>query len=544
MRRITFLFLLSLVLGVPVPFAAAAARPDRAQASLFLQRATFGPTVAEIDRLTRIGYAAWLDAQMALAPTTQTDVLLRRLSSAGITRETPGVLTRLRQYRTDTWWDTVVNAPDQLRQRVAFALGEFLVVSDQNAVLQAAPWGVADYNDTLARLAFGNFRDLLEAVTLHPAMGDYLNMRRNEKADPDANIYPDENFAREVMQLFTIGLYELNGDGSRRLDATGQPLASYTQQDVMEFARVYTGWNYADAPVLRSNRRTLFSHLLPMRAFEAFHDRDSKRLLQGVEVSAGLDAAADLNAALDNLFRHPNVPPFVSMRLIERLVTSNPSPAYVARVAAVFADNGHGVRGDMGAVVRAILLDEEALGTGDRKGKLKEPLLRLSQLWRAFGARGVNGTLRYVPSDTEMGQRALGAFSVFNFFQPGHAPPGAIQQAGLVAPEFQILNEALITTTTARLMGFAHSSDFGARDAAPVNQVLLDTRAEQALAANPDALLDRLDLLLLGGAMPTEMHRSLAAYLRAVPMNTDGGALRVKEAIAMIVTSPQYAVQR
>lgn len=515
-------------------------------AALFLQRATFGPTMTEIERVTELGFAAWIDEQMALPVTTQTDALLDALRAAGITRETPGVIGRLRQMRTDTWWDTVINAEDQLRQRVAFALSEILVVSDQNAVLQAAPWGITHFNDTLAEHAFGNYRELLEAVTLHPAMGDYLSMRRNEKADPANNIYPDENYAREVMQLFSIGLRRLNQDGSVATDARGEAILTYTQDDILEFARIYTGWNYADAPQFRSDRRTISSHTTPMRAFEAFHDRGSKTLLNGVIVPAGLSAAEDIDAAMDNLFHHPNIAPFTSLRLIERLVTSNPSPAYVARVADVFGDNGHGVRGDMAAVVRAILLDEDALSgaQSDTGGKLKEPLLRLSQLWRAFGARGVNGYLRYTLSDQEMGQRAYGAFSVFNFFQPGYSPPGPVQDAGLTAPEFQILNESLITATTSRLQGFAHSADFGGRETAPIQQVLLDTRAEQSLADDPAALVDHLDLLLLGGTMDAAMRQRLLDYLDDVPIENEQGPLRTREAITLIVTSPQFAVQR
>jgi uncharacterized protein (DUF1800 family) len=511
------------------------------QAAAFLQRTTFGPTASEINALKDSSAEQWIDAQIAMQPTLLLPAYMERFNASGLSPSDSNYVGQSRRLRMDAWWDNSLHAPDQLRQRVAFALSEILVISDIGAILKFAQNGIADYYDTLARHAFGNYRELLEAVTLHPIMGDYLSMRRNSKANPANNSFPDENYAREIMQLFSIGLKQLNTDGSVKTDASGEPLLTYTQNDILSFARVYTGWNYGTATSFFSNKRDADTFTQPMKAFENYHDTDSKTLLNGITLPAGQNAQQDLDAALDNIFAHPNIAPYISTRLIERLVSSNPSPAYVGRVAAVFNDDGTGTKGNLAAVVKAILLDDEAMQPGQQQGKLKEPLLRISHLWRAFNASGINDELRYANSEKDTGQRALGSPSVFNFFQPDYAPGGAIKEAGLSAPEFQILNESTITATTNKLQAFTHAFHFGSGLAAEINQITLDLRQEQQLAAQPDELIAHLDLLLLAGRLRDDDAARLENYLNTLPL--DDGLVRAREAVTLMVTSPEFALQ-
>ena len=329
---------------------------------------------------------------------------------------------------------------DQLRQRVAWALSQILVTS-QVSLANRYPFGLADYYDMLAHHAFGDFRQLIEEVTLHPMMGVYLSMLGNRKPNAELNIRPDENYARELMQLFTIGLVELNADGTPKLDAHNQPIPTYDQAVVEGFAHVFTGWHWActfGSPGncgFSNTRGTVPNQILPMQLFPEEHDTGAKRLLtypNAVKsvIPAGQTAEQDLADALDNIFHHPNVGPFISRQLIQRLVTSNPSPAYVARVSAVFDDDGTGQRGNLGAVVRAILLDAEArapASTADPDAsKLKEPVLRLTQLWRAYDGRAANGRYFNINPSVDFGQGPLQAPSVFNFYSPFYAPPGEI----------------------------------------------------------------------------------------------------------------------
>ena len=289
----------------------------------------------------------------------------------------PANIQDLHRNRVDVWFRNAVTGQDQLRQRVAFAWSEIMVVSQVGA-LNNLPYSVSSYYDLLATQGLGDFRALLESVTLHPAMGVYLSMLGNQKPNTAGTIRPDENYARELMQLFTIGLVELNLDGTARLDGAGQPIPTYTQPIIEGFAHAYTGWTYAGAPnELPQARPTAANQVVPMQLYASYHDTGPKRVLGGVTIPAGQSGAQDLDAALDNIFAHPNVGPFIAQRLIQRLTASNPSPDYVRRVAQRFNDNGRGVRGDLAAVVKAILLDPEARGsTTATTGKIKEPLLR------------------------------------------------------------------------------------------------------------------------------------------------------------------------
>ncbi len=524
----------------------------REDAFRFLQRATFGPTSSSIDALTGLGYEAWLDRQIGSAPTLQLADLLTRMIAAGYqTADTQDATsaTQVQRLREDAWFEGVINGEDQLRQRVAFALSEIFVVSWRSNSIRLRPQGLANYSDILIQNAFGNYRDLLEEVTLSPIMGHYLSMRRNEKANTTENILPDENYAREVMQLFSIGLDLLNTDGTPQLDVNNHKIQAYSQQDILNFARVFTGWNYGDAPQLRSNARTLQSELIAMTAFESYHDTDPKTLLLGEQIPAGRTADQDLESALDNIFNHPNVGPFIGKQLILKLVTSNPTPEYVKRVANVFADNGLGVRGDLGATVRAVLMDPDALlgHLDDPKvfGKLKEPLLKFTALWRAFGAEGaVPGRIRFTNTDRSLGQEHLRAPSVFNFFQPGYSEPGELRDLQLRSPEFQILDGSKAINMhnelrTQSLSSTSRSSDITAAK----NRIILNIEFEKTLAGDPEILVDHLVNKLIGTPINTTT-RAAIIDRTAQRLLDDDGENRVEEALYLLSVSPEFAVQR
>ncbi len=369
------------------------------------------------------------------------------------TRRSPGQNFNWLQ---DSFWQQALAAPDQLRQRVKFALSQILVVSAENGTIASLADSHASYVDLLGEHAFGNYRQLLEAVATHPAMGIYLSHLRNRKGDPVTGRVPDENFAREVMQLFSIGLLELNQDGTPRL-VNGAPVETYTNADTSGIARVFTGWSWA-APTTTDqafNGSTTATYpdrnVRPMQPYPQFHETGAKTFL-GVTIPPNTSAQASMKIAMDTLFNHPNLCPFIGRQLVQRLVTSNPSPAYVGRVAAACANNGSGVRGDMKAIIRAILLDAEARDaakiTDPQWGKVREPVLRLSNWARCFNATSASGnwTIRGLDSpSTSLGQQPLRPPSVFNFYRPGYTPPNtAIATAGLVAPEFQIVGETSV----------------------------------------------------------------------------------------------------
>jgi uncharacterized protein (DUF1800 family) len=528
------------------PVAPPVTKPD---AYRFLNQATFGATESEAQSLLALGnsstaYARWIDAQLAQPASLQ----LPAVQAAFVNLASPTTMIgSLHGDRQEAWFRHAVTGPDQLRQRVAFALSQIMVVSQQSA-LQNMPYAASDYYDMLARNAFGDFRKLIEDVTLHPAMGAYLNMLGNQKPDTARNIRPDENYARELMQLFTVGLVQLNLDGTPKLDAQGQPLPTFDQAVVEGMANVFTGWNYAGAASFANARRTLANQVLPMQAYPEQHSALAKTLLQypgaaKPSLPAGQAPQQDLADALDNIVNHPNVAPFIAKQLIQRLVTSNPSPAYVARVATVFNNDGSGRRGNLGAVVRAILLDAEARPATPNAtaGKVKEPLLRLTQLWRAYGAKAANGEYRIGNVNAVLGQAPLQSPSVFNFFSPFYAPPGELAAQGLVAPEMQIATEYQNTTVTNTFYNqvfFWNSSATGL----PASAIVLDTTQELALVADPGGLVGRVGEKLLGTAPSATLAAQARAAVERVPATNAGQ--RVAEAMFLVVTSPEYAVQR
>jgi uncharacterized protein (DUF1800 family) len=439
----------------------------------------------------------------------------------------------------EAWWYTVVNAPDQLRQRVAFALSEIMVISANGNSMFQHPEAMATYWDVLTQDAFGNFRHLLEDVTLNPGMGDYLDMVHNDKPNPQRNTEPNENYAREIMQLFTIGLYKLNQDGSQQLDSNGQPIPTYGQDVVEGYAHVFTGWYWYQTGTPTWNfAPPEYRH--PMIAFPSHHDTGAKTLLNGVTLPAGQTQAQDLQNGLDLIFNHPNVGPFIAQRLIQHLVMSNPSPGYISRVAGVFANNGRSVRGDMKAVIQAVLLDPEArtLTGSNSYGHEREPLVRLANLYRAFNASSASGKFVVNNSTFNFGQAALYAPSVFNFFSPFYSQSGPIQNAGLVAPEFQITTDTTIITSANKM----RSAVYQQPNPNNPDTIVLDLSGQTPLASNPASLVDSLNVLLMSGEMSSNMRSIVINAVTHIPAaNT---LERAQTAVHLIVTSPEFVIEK
>ncbi len=498
-------------------------------ASRFLGQATFGAKMGDIDALATLGYETWLTSQFAKPQTLHLPVATAYLNTfaAG---------TQVGQVGFNwSMWRNFSTGDDALRQRVAFALSEIFVVSMNSNIAGAYPRGPAHYLDTLGLHAFGNYRDLLDAVTYSPMMGIYLTHLRNQKENTTTGATPDENYAREVMQLMSIGLYQLNLDGTQKVEPfSGRPIETYTNADVSGLAKVMTGLSWA-GPDTSSTRFVGGNaatepdrEIKPMQAYDQFHSTSQKQFL-GVTIPAQTLATtnADVKLALDTLFKHPNVGPFIGQLLIQRLVSSNPSPAYVSRVATAFNNNGSGVRGDMKAVIRAILLDPEARDAPNANGgKLREPAIRLINWMRAFNAKSTDGRFLLGTTNdpaTQLSQTPMYAPTVFNFFRPGYVPSNSkVGTAGLVAPEAQIINETSAPGYLNFMRGVVNAG-IGNR----VNNVLdiqADYTAELALAGNPDALLDRVSLLLAAGDISATARAAMRTAIASVPIGTTTAA--------------------
>jgi len=538
----------------PPPAAPPAAPLTKAEAYRFLNQATFGATEAEAQRLMGLANGAsafgrWLDEQLSVQPSTQLPYV-----QAALPNPTPSGfnIASLNNQRQDVWFQNAVRGNDQLRQRVAWALSQIMVVSQ--VTLGNYPFGLADYYDMLARDAFGDFRKLLEDVTLHPMMGVYLSMLGNQKPDVAKNIRPDENYARELMQLFTIGLVQLNADGTAKRDVENEPIPTYDQTVIEGFAHVFTGWKWActagssGACNFGSTRATAANQILPMQAFAEQHATGAKQLLTypsaaKISLPSGQTPAQDLADALDSIFNHPNAAPFIARQLIQKLVASNPSPAYVQRVSGVFDNDGAGKRGNLAAVVRAILLDDEARATpsGAAAGKLKEPLLRLTQFWRAYDGKAASGMYVNINAATNFGEGPLTAGSVFNFFSPFYAPPGEISDQGLVAPELQIATEYQNTLVANFFYGQAFSRNSRSNVTNP-DSVVINIESEVALAADPAALVAAVSGKLLAGRISDALR--LQTEQQVARVAATNAQQRVAEALYLVATSPEFAVQR
>lgn len=511
-----------------------------ADASRFLVQATFGPTKAEIDALTGKKLAdlgKWIDAQRDVTASLHRTATMEDFNAYGGsgTPATPNSTNR-----QNAWWRHALTAPDQLRQRVAFALSEIFVISDQNSILVSYQEGMAHYYDHMVRNALGNYRQLLEDVTLSPMMGIYLSHLRNRKATSATGAQPDENYAREIMQLFSIGLNQLQPDGTLKLSPAGQVINTYDNTTITQMARIFTGWSYyTETPATTSFTGGRADYINPMTLFSAYHDDGAKTIVAGKAIPANQGGLKDLKETLDTLFTHTNTAPFVSRQLIQRLVTSNPSPGYVYRVAKVFENNGAGVRGDLHAVVKAILLDYEArspvVAAAVGFGKMKEPILRTTHLLRAFDAKNTNN--RYLISSLgSLAQAPLQAQTVFNFFEPAYVLPGALAAAGLYAPEYQILTD----TTAITIPNYLYSFITATRSATTIAP---DFTALLTLARQPGPLVDQLNVLFCSGSMPTAVRDRLVAALNAVPSSTSD-LDRVRTAVYLTTSTQQAAIQK
>ncbi len=542
----------------------------RSDAARFLTKASFGATDAEIDRVMAVGYAAWIDEQLALPATSHRaswEAADRAIKLAAPTSSAG------QDQVFESFWKQAVTGPDQLRGRVAYALSQIFVISMVDGTVSQSPRAGADFLDLLGGTGLGTYRELLEGVSRHPMMGIYLSHLRNQKADTRTGRVPDENYAREVMQLFSIGLVELNDDGSPRT-VGGNPVDTYTPADISGLAKVFTGWSWA-CPDWPDN--SCFSNGSangnsdPDRGFKAmlgyaqYHSTDAKSFL-GTTVAAQSvsDPVASLKAALDTLAAHPNVGPFIGRQLIQRLVTSNPSPAYVRAVSQVFANNGAGVRGDMKAVVKAVLMHPEARQMSATSGKVREPVLKLAAYLRAFPHSSDTGNWRVGNTDnpaTSLGQTPLRSPSVFNFYRPGYVAPGTASAGrSLGAPEMQIAHE----TSAAAWVNFMRdnvASGVGANNGT-VGGVVLNRRdirpdfsAELALAGDAPALVERVAGRLIYTA-GTELKAEIATAVGsiAIPaLNTAGSNQaaidtakrnRVNAAILLVLASPEFQVQQ
>jgi uncharacterized protein (DUF1800 family) len=495
-------------------------------AARLLDQATFGPTVSDLQMVEQEGLGTYITNQFA-EPTT--------LLAAVPTNPLPAICASSATARPcveSEWWQTAITGPDQLRQRVAFALSEMFVVSTQSV----PPQSITQFHNALANDAFGNFSTIMKDVSLSPAMGSYLNMLNS--AAPATGQIANENYARENMQLFTTGIDLLNQDGSLQLDGSGNPIPAYTQAQVQAFARAYTGWTLANTAggAVTKFPNNSGDDYDPMLAVEKYHDTTSKTLLNNTVLSAGQTAEQDLSGALANIFAHQNVAPFVCRQLIQHLVTSTPSPAYVSRVAAVFADNGSGVRGDMKAVIRAILLDTEARA-GDTNasydgGHLREPVLFLTAMMRGLGFTNTDANGSYDSLENyggNLSESVYRANSVFNFFPPDYVIPGT----SLNAPEFGIEN-----TATATLRLSLADSIVNNKISSFTTTEFSSTGSLTTLAATPSALVDYLSMAYMHSQMPANMRTTIINAI--TPMTSN--AQRARIAMYLVITSSQYKV--
>jgi len=527
----------------------------RAQAARFLQQATFGVTLREIDRVQQPGLAAWIDDQLTNQPATLHRRYIEQIYADfnGPRTDLTYSFNEMDQFIngnncTTPFARAAIGGPDQLRQRVAFALSQILVASRRDPNLENKPLGVADFYDIFVRNASGNYLNVLREATLHPVMGRYLSHIGNQKARPEINQYPDENFAREVQQLFSMGLWELNTNGTRKLDGLGQPIPTYGNAQITEFARVFTGlWFGGQA--WGNGGWTDDDSSVPMQMWAAKHDFGAKTLHNGFTIPARAptveNGLRDVDDALRNLFEHPNTGPFIGKELIQFLVTSNPSSNYVARVAAVFANNGSGVRGDLGAVVKAILLDPEARDArwyagAPEFGRLKEPVHRAMAVARAGNLARYTNLLWWTWGEFNAAALQEPTFSpsVFNFFRPGYQPPGLLTQNGLVGPAFQITDSYSSISFPNKLWEITQEGlRLWANYSFPPDYVELVTQA-----SNSAQLVDQANLLFCGGTMSAATRDNILNAINQVP--SYDALLRTRLAVYLAATCPEGAVQR
>ncbi|HXF44593.1 MAG TPA: DUF1800 domain-containing protein [Burkholderiaceae bacterium] len=535
--------------------------PDDAGAVRFMAQASFGATAADIALLKTIGLENWIDRQFALSRAATGTHLEYVRSQIPLPVPAGAQVTMDPLYHS--FWRQAMLAPDQLRQRVAFALSQILVISAADDALAQSPHTVASFLDVLADNAFGNYRDILQAVSTHPAMGQYLTSLANRG---DNGRTPDENFAREVMQLFTIGLFELNVDGTLRL-VDGAPVDTYDMDDIRGLAKVFTGWSWGNEGAPDPTNGRFFGNpadpmrrVIPMQFYRQYHSPDAKTFLS-VTIPAGTDGQQALRTALDTLFNHPNVPPFIGKQLIQRMVTSNPSPQYVRRVAEAFASGryrtasgnytvGSGARGDMKATVAAVLLDPEARtpNASPDWGKLREPVLRLAALMRAFEAtsQSPGQQFRIGNIDNQFAQTPMRAPSVFNFYRPGYVPPNTtLTSKNLVAPEFQIANEVTVATYANTLQNWIANGFGSTAPGQSGPDIRIAATTARGLATDVDRLVDHVNLMLTYNSLAAETRAAIRAAVSSIPATANNAAAnRVNLALFLTMLAPEFLVQK
>jgi uncharacterized protein (DUF1800 family) len=525
----------------------------------FLSQSAWGATKADTDAVRALGYDGWISDQFNTASIDTHVAYVQRMGPIGCN---PCDSTGINAFM-ESFWRQAVLGQDQLRQRTAWALSQIFVTSQVNSGLDD-PLAHASYYDMLSSNAFGNYRQLLEGVALHPTMGIYLSHLGNIRENTATGQLPDENFAREVMQLMSIGLWQLNPDGSRKKDANNKDIPTYNQTDILNMARVFTGWSWG-GPDTTDNRWygqpkagvPTINYLLPMQNYARYTSGRAKNLVTGVVIPAQTDGPTSMKIALDTLFNHPNVPPFIGSQLIKRLVTSNPSPAYINRVSQAFINNGAGVRGDMKAVLRAVLLDPEArtVSTSPTYGKLREPVLRYGYFLRTYSA--VSDSSKYRIWNLQdpvwgIGQNPQRSPSVFNFYRPDYAPTGPIRNAGLTAPEFQITLETTTTGYANFILGAVdRTNPWVKKDVkknGPVDDYLAGNFATELGLANANdtaGLVDRVNTWIAAGQMSTSTRNAITAAVNSIGLGEYRGAERkVTTAVGLALVSTDFLVQK
>lgn len=530
------------------------------EASRFLSQASLGADRELIKNVAKTGIKTWIDEQIKTEaslylPTMDTvfqSVYDWFIENGGNPDDFP-----YRPYYSMfsyAWWELNMKSSDHLRHRIAFALSQIMVVSAQSE-LEGFGFALASYYDIFASNAFGNFRDILHEVALHPAMGYYLSHLNNPKADPENNIHPDENFAREIMQLFSIGLYELNPDGSIKIDGSGNGIPTYNNNDIKEFAKIFTGLGIGDVVENEWVDEPEFGHdiwianmTVPMKMYNEWHEPGQKILLNNFIVPNGQDGMQDIEDAIDNLFNHENVGPFIGRRLIQMLVKSNPSPDYISSVTAAFNNNGEGDRGDMKAVIKAILLHPEARTcewiNNPLQGKLRESMMRNLHFAKAIGTISPSG--RYWNNNyfyyEQTAQTPMYSPSVFNFYLPDFQPVGPIADAGLFAPEFQIHNSRTS-------IGYVNQVDWWAIDEvfhyaweSEDLWIYTDFTWLVESARDPEVLLNKLDLVLTHGQLSEETRASIIEVIEPLQGGLDALKNKIDLATYLIMISPDYAI--
>jgi len=521
---------------------------DAADAARLLEQATFGVTASDVAHVQSIGINAWIDEQLAFTPTQYTGYAytphVAPVSCKNDQSNPPDAasLCARAQYSPfqvqRDFFAHALGGRDQLRQRVAFALAQILVVSSVE-IYEA--YGLAGYQNVLLKDALGNYRAVLEDVTLSPVMGHYLDMANSAKTNPNNGTVPNQNYAREVMQLFSVGLVALNSDGTQQLDPNGAVIPTFNGTIINGFASIFTGWTYPPLPGAGSQWTNPINLGGTMVSFPAYHEPGTKALLNGHTVAANQTPEQDLGEALDNIFNHPNVGPFIGKQLIQHLVTSNPTPAYVTRVALVFADNGHGERGDLTAVVRAILTDPEARGAPPATavfGHLREPALFITSTLRSLGGQSDGVLLR--SASAAMGQPIFSPDTVFSFYPPSYQLPGT----GTDAPEFGIDNAA---TALARANFINTVITQGGAKPDPTVTGSTGTQinlSPLASATSNRSLIDQLNQTLMHGSLPSNACDIILQATNTASATSTDPLAAARTASYLFLTSPQYQVER